>query len=268
MRFCKSQYFYRLILHSTRNGIYRVSGVAVNIRVTPGEEVLQAVPWDEKIGAIGYPEKDWDRLVLVIHPPEHDDTSSHDLFGYHVHNSCWELLTHHTMGETARHNLASVVRIRNLLFARAQERAAELALRVFVIQPDPANIKSIQSVIKRARIRTRVRFRIKGRINRRRNRLCYLPVEMLYPVVDYLSTDELESVQTAMKYYLGDAYWRARVPMKLFHEVRSVWDETLDWQFLCLKLERLSQTQDLAFRRYIIDQLDELQAFLSQAANE
>ncbi|KAE8415305.1 hypothetical protein BDV36DRAFT_298164 [Aspergillus pseudocaelatus] len=244
MRFCKSQYFYCWILHSTRNGIYRVSGVAVNIRVTPGGEVLQAVPWDEEIGAIGYPEKDWDRLVLVIHPTEHDDTSSHDLFGYHVHNSCWELLTHHTIGETARHNLASVVRIRNL------------------------NIKGIQSVIKRVRIRTRMRFRIKGRINRRRNRLCYLPVEMLYLVVDYLSTDELERVQTAMKYYLGDAYWRARVPVKLFHEVTSVWDETLDWQFLCLKLERLSQTQDLAFRRNIIDQLDELQTFLSQAANE
>lgn len=138
----------------------------------------------------------------------------------------------------------------------------------FVIQLDPASIKYVQSLINRARIRTRARFHIKGRVNRKHNRLCYLPVEILYKVMDPLPSGDLVNVQIAMKYYLGDAYWRKRVPVRLFYEVKGVWDETLDWQFLCLELEWLSETEGLAFRRYILDRLDELQASLNEAANE
>ena len=132
------------------------------------------------------------------------------------------------------------------------------------MQPDPANDKRIQSLIKQAQIRTRARIYITRRDNRQQNRLCYFPVEILWLVMDCLPPDDVENVQIAMKYYLGDAYWRIRAPIKLFHEVRSVRDETLDWQFLCKELERLSQTPDLAFRRYIVDRLDGLQACLGR----
>lgn len=86
--------------------------------------------------------------------------------------------------------------------------------------------------------------------------------------MDYLSPDDVEVVQVAMKYYLGDAYWRTRVPISRFPEVKSIWHETLDWQFLCLELEWLWETDDLAFRRYVLDRLDELQASFRQLANE
>ncbi|KAE8137398.1 hypothetical protein BDV38DRAFT_271262 [Aspergillus pseudotamarii] len=198
--------FYRIImivLHNTRNDTFRVSGVALNMAVNC-RPVPEAVPWDESMGVIGYPENERDRLVLAIGLYEDEYTSSHGLVGHHVHNSCWELLTHHTIGETAR-NLALVSRNPNL-FADA--------------------------------------------------------------FMDCLPPDDVENAQIAMKYYLGDAYWRIRAPIKLFHEVRSVRDETLDWQFLCKELARLSQTPDLAFRQYIIDRLDGLQAGFGQATNE
>ncbi|OOO09435.1 hypothetical protein OAory_01107310 [Aspergillus oryzae] len=246
---------YCVILHNTCNNTYRVSGVTANMAAVDGQ-VLEAVPWDEMLGAIGYPEEDRDRLVQAIGLDQFNDTGTHGLVGYHLHDSCWELLTHHTIGEAARQSLV-------LVFNRSRQRSTK-----FVIQPDPSNIKRVQSLIKRARIRTRARFHIGGRVNRQHNRLCYLPVEILCRVMDYLSPDDVEAVQIAMKYYLGDAYWRTRVPTSLFPEVKSIWHETLDWQFLCLELEWLWETDDLAFRRYVLDRLDEMQASLRQLANE
>ncbi|KAE8315250.1 hypothetical protein BDV41DRAFT_562986 [Aspergillus transmontanensis] len=189
-----------IVLHNTCNNTYRVSGVAANMAAVEGQ-VLEAVPWDEMLGAIGYPEEDRDCLVQAIGLDQFNDTGTHGLVGYHLHDSCWELLTHHTIGEAARQNLVLVVSI-----------------------------------------------------------LCVF--------MDYLSPDDVEAVQIAMKYYLGDAYWRTRVPISLFPEVKSIWHETLDWQFLCLELEWLWETDDLAFRRYVLDRLDELQASLLQLANE
>ncbi|KAE8327914.1 hypothetical protein BDV39DRAFT_214723 [Aspergillus sergii] len=205
-----------IVLHNTCNNTYRVSGVAANMAAVEGQ-VLEAVPWDEMLGAIGYPEKDRDRLVQAIGLDQFNDTGSHGLVGYHLHDSCWELLTHHTIGETARQNLVLVVR----------------------------NLKELPT-----------------------NPWEYIDGMCPVDVMDYLSPDDVEAVQFAMKYYLGDAYWRTRVPISQFHEVKSIWHETLDWQFLCLELEWLWETEDLAFRRYVLDRLDELQASLRQLANE
>ncbi|KAF7621928.1 hypothetical protein AFLA_008478 [Aspergillus flavus NRRL3357] len=221
-----------MVLHNTCNNTYRVFGVAASMAAVEGQ-VLEAVPWDEMLGAIGYPEEDRDRLVQAIGLDQFNDTGTHGLVGYHLHDSCWELLTHHTIGEAARQSLS-------LVFNRSRQRSTK----------------------------TRARFHIGGRVNRQHNRLCYLPVEILCRVMDYLSPDDVEAVQIAMKYYLGDAYWRTRVPISLFPEVKSIWHETLDWQFLSLELEWLWETDDLAFRRYVLDRLDEMQASLRQLANE
>ncbi|KAB8249327.1 hypothetical protein BDV35DRAFT_390139 [Aspergillus flavus] len=230
-----------MVLHNTCNNTYRVFGVAASMAAVEGQ-VLEAVPWDEMLGAIGYPEEDRDRLVQAIGLDQFNDTGTHGLVGYHLHDSCWELLTHHTIGEAARQSLVLVVR--NL-----KELPADPWEYIDGMCPveDPSNIKRVQSLIKRARIRTRARFHIGGRVNRQHNRLCYLPVEILCRVMDYLSPDDVEVVQVAMKYYLGDAYWRTRVTISRFPEVKSIWHETLDWQFLCLELEWLWETDDLAF---------------------
>ncbi|UDD63622.1 hypothetical protein AFCA_010883 [Aspergillus flavus] len=248
-------------------------------------QVLEAVPWDEMLGAIGYPEEDRDRLVQAIGLDQFNDTGTHGLVGYHLHDSCWELLTHHTIGEAARQSLSLV--LRNLKdFLRTLGNISmgcalwKVSILCVVVQPISTALNEVcyptrslqhqtRSVeIKRARIRTRARFHIGGRVNRQHNRLCYLPVEILCRVMDYLSPDDVKAVQIAMKYYLGDAYWRTRVPISLCPEVKSIWHETLDWQFLCLELEWLWETDDLAFRRYVLDRLDELQASLRQLANE
>ncbi|EIT77632.1 hypothetical protein AO1008_09537 [Aspergillus oryzae 100-8] len=209
-------------------------------------QVLEAVPWDEMLGAIGYPEEDRDRLVQAIGLDQFNDTGTHGLVGYHLHDSCWELLTHHTIGEAARQSLVLVVRnlkdfLRTLGNISMGCALWKVSILCVVVQP----------------------------ISTALNEVCY-PTRSLQhqTLMDYLSPDDVEAVQIAMKYYLGDAYWRTRVPTSLFPEVKSIWHETLDWQFLCLELEWLWETDDLAFRRYVLDRLDEMQASLRQLANE
>lgn len=103
---------------------------------------------------------------------------------------------------------------------------------------DPGNDKKIQSLINKARRMTNKRFK-NGRLNRR-CRLYHLPVEVLCFILDDLPSSDVASVEKAVGSYIGDAYWRSRISTDLFHEVRDVMDETLDWEFLCLKLDDLT----------------------------
>ncbi|KAB8274779.1 hypothetical protein BDV30DRAFT_237416 [Aspergillus minisclerotigenes] len=256
---------YRVFLHSTGTERVRISGMAAHIVVDPNhQQPPEAVPQTMGMGEIGYLEKYKDRLIVAVGLDQDDDTSSNSLVGYHFHTSCGVILARHAIvSEGLELAAMKLILLPPDLSLLPEEAWQENTYEKRVLN-DPANIENIEYLINRARIRTRARFHFKGRFNRRQNRLCYLPVEILYLVMDYLSTDDLENVQTSMKYYLGDTYWRARVPIKLFHEVRSIWDETLDWQFLCLQLEWLSETPDLAFRRYIVERLDLLQASLGQ----
>ena len=69
--------------------------------------------------------------------------------------------------------------------------------------------------------------------------------------MDYVSPNDVKNAQIAMEYFVGDGYWRTRVPIKLFYEVKSVWVEALDWQTLCLQLELYFDRNELIFRRCI-----------------
>ena len=132
---------------------------------------------------------------------------------------------------------------------------------------DPGNINLIWSVIKRARRRTAARFKTKGP-RHCRSRLSYFPIELLYRTLDLLPPPDVKSVQRSLWIYLGDAYWRSRIPMDFFHEVKTIMEETLDWEFLCLELDyslRTSRFDGFACRRYLLERLDEVQDTLNKA---
>ncbi|KAL4914367.1 hypothetical protein BDW62DRAFT_213475 [Aspergillus aurantiobrunneus] len=67
---------------------------------------------------------------------------------------------------------------------------------------------------------------------------------------------DVVAIQEAMGFYLGDAYWRSKIPSKLFHEVKDLWDQPLDWQFLFLEFERLEDHpwygSDLLGRKWVL----------------
>lgn len=132
---------------------------------------------------------------------------------------------------------------------------------------DPGDINLIQSVIKRARRRTAARFKTKGP-RHCRSRLSYIPIELLYRTLDILPLPDVKNVQKSLWIYLGDSYWRSRIPIHFFHEVKAVMEETLDWEYVCLELDnslRTSRFDGLACRRYLFERLDEVQDALNKA---
>lgn len=111
--------------------------------------------------------------------------------------------------------------------------------------------------------------------NRQRNHLNRLPGEVLFLIADLLQSPEIVALQEGIGTYLGDAYWRSRIPMDLFHELRELADQgqTLDWQFLCLELEkyglsdevkrRFGRYDQLRGRKWVLEQLDAIEHFVS-----
>ncbi|OJJ32442.1 hypothetical protein ASPWEDRAFT_44562 [Aspergillus wentii DTO 134E9] len=128
---------------------------------------------------------------------------------------------------------------------------------------DIGSFQPIQSLINRARRRTSKRSKSRGRLDCK-SRFYYILTEILHMILDNLPIADVVAVQRALTSYFGDSYWRSRTSIGIYHEVRNVINETLDWEFLCLELENLSKTWDgeegLVCRRYLLKRLDEIQA--------
>ncbi|RAQ53404.1 hypothetical protein AFGD_001779 [Aspergillus flavus] len=88
---------------------------------------------------------------------------------------------------------------------------------------------------------------------------CKPPVEILYMIANCLPSQAIANMEKAWGFRFGNTFWYSRIPTKVFHEVEDVADEDLDWQRLCLKLERrLEKSGALNTRRYLLKCLDEI----------
>lgn len=75
----------------------------------------------------------------------------------------------------------------------------------------------------------------------------------------YLPAKETAAIQDVTNTYFGDTYWRHKTPTHLFPEARALKEgtESLDWEFLCLGLERLMlDPGELITRKHIMRELD------------
>lgn len=115
-------------------------------------------------------------------------------------------------------------------------------------------------MIKRARRRTKTRFRV----TRRRAGTCLnsLSAEILFLIADFLEVEDVATLQKAMKFYLGDGYWRSRMCRAVPGFV-GLYGEPLDWQFLCLELERKDSEWHKVWkaRQWVLGQVDEIAVF-------
>lgn len=78
------------------------------------------------------------------------------------------------------------------------------------------------------------------------SRFQYLPMELLEVVLDHLSCKEIQGLRTALGISVAEPYWRRRAALFLV-EVGEI-EEDLDWRYLCVKWERLSNGK--LFRDY------------------
>jgi hypothetical protein len=133
---------------------------------------------------------------------------------------------------------------------------------------DPFYCHRAQEIIRQARRRTKRRFQVIQH-GQKETYLDRLPPEILRLTADLLPSADVAAVQKAIGSYLGDRYWRSRIP-DLFHEVQDLSSETLDWEYLCFELERLEfdWNEQLDGRRYVLQHLDGIACFISDIIHD
>ena len=64
-------------------------------------------------------------------------------------------------------------------------------------------------------------------------------------------------MQKATGFYFGDSYWHFSPITELIYELKDLGKVNLDWEFLCVELERDSP-RGLGPRQYILSCLDDV----------
>ncbi|KAL2870557.1 uncharacterized protein BJX67DRAFT_377912 [Aspergillus lucknowensis] len=216
--------YYRLILCHPKKQLCQLSGIAFFRKEDVYRGMLRA-PWNKDTGIILSDRMGRRRLARArIHescePPPEDL-----LTGFLVHARCWDLLCTHKIWRLADGNMDVI------LGALRRKSARDWT------EPDDSGAWAVET-------------EHGGR----------LPTEVLVMVADHLASQDASAVQKAIGCYLGDTYWRSRTPSDIFHEVRALYEETLDWEYLCNELERFKAYWDdeLQARQWVLEQLDEI----------
>ncbi|KAJ0425046.1 hypothetical protein BJY00DRAFT_227274 [Aspergillus carlsbadensis] len=215
-------------------------------------------------------------LQVGAEPPRNE------LSGAAVHYRCWELLCIHPIWTTSGKDIKA-------LFLALQRKSEEdwgflygwddsdsehilgddgssNDSELFMEDPpmewehsDPFFNKHVQGLIHKAK-----RVRTEQLPQKIKTKLDGLPLEVLWMSLDLLPTEDVTSLENGICCYMSDAYWRSRTDAKLFHELRGLPDEELNWRFLCLELETLTieRKPDFYGRRWVLKRLDDLEELL------
>ncbi|KAL4900780.1 hypothetical protein BDW74DRAFT_182368 [Aspergillus multicolor] len=282
---------YPVLFHPTKH-ICRLSGVAYYTRWDIGFTTLQA-PWDagrklvrSEDSTKNMRQEDEDPLAIATALPQHplhpigDTISPARLMCILVHEQCWQLLRLHRVWALSGGNVEVI------LHALLPKRAAFYQRHTLPIRRDPGRVDavsmemdcdpfrcdSVKAMVYAARRKSRFSLRVWEPVHGR-SYLSRLPPELLCLTAGFLASKDIVAVQDAMGLYLGDSFWRARIPA-FYHEVREERSRKLDWQYLCLGLERLSLPGRLGgdsiqvnARRYVLGQLDDLAGVIAGKSN-
>ncbi|KAL4747228.1 hypothetical protein BDW72DRAFT_206647 [Aspergillus terricola var. indicus] len=248
--------------------------------------LFHPLPWDENSGIIrskkGHVDKGLCATALM------DEASAAGLAhvqklerlrGLVIHARCWQVLVNHKIWALTGGNIRLIMEalrrrsVKNWQWktrlrpagVKLHEKASAVARK----KGDPFYSPRVLCMIRHARRRTRARSS-RGKECRSLNlRLDLLPAEILFLIANRLPSSDVLAVQEAMGLYFGDAYWRSRIPSDFFHEVKGLTGQTLDWEYLCLKLELLNSSHywvnshnELLGRHWVLRQLDEAAKFI------
>ncbi|PLB51493.1 hypothetical protein P170DRAFT_506502, partial [Aspergillus steynii IBT 23096] len=258
---------YRLILFHSRKRICRLSGISCMNDNDIDFHTRQA-PWD-KTTVIVRPEsgssRRQDLLATALQFEAKVQGTKDRLMCLLVHARCWQLLCTHRAWSLSEGDIKVLMRalLRKGPLSRDPRLYSVYGLNVGCSSlpctfddGDPFRCKRVEVIIRRARQRAGRRFKSTQK-HQEPIHLNLLPLEVLLLIAGFLSPADAAVVQKAVGLYLGDSYWRSKVP-EIFHEVREISSETLDWGFLCCELNQLeaAEDDDLDSRRYVIGKLD------------
>ncbi|KAL4767741.1 hypothetical protein BDW60DRAFT_226345 [Aspergillus nidulans var. acristatus] len=247
--------------------------------------LFHPLPWDENSGIIrskkGHIDKGLCATALrdeasaagVAHALKQDR-----LRGLVIHARCWQVLVNHEIWALTDGDIRLIMEALRRRSVRDWQwktplRPAGMKLHETAsavgLKKDPFYSPRVLCMIRHARRRTRARLLMDRQFSDLHLRLDLLPAEILFLVANRLPSSDVVAVQEAMGLYFGDAYWRSRIPSEFFHEVKNLREQTLDWEYLCLKLELLASNRywdyaqnELLGRHWVLRQLDEVAKFV------
>ncbi|KAL4815736.1 hypothetical protein BDW67DRAFT_176055 [Aspergillus spinulosporus] len=253
-------------------------------RITTDRKSL--VPWDEDSGIIRPKKGHLDKGLCAT--ALRDEASAAGvaqtlkpdrLRGLVIHARCWQVLVNHNIWAITNGSIRLIMEALRRRSVRdwqwktplrpAGMRLHEKASVVGLKKGDPFYSPRVLCMIRHARRRTHTKVLFDRQFNDLYLRLDLLPAEILYLVANHLLPSDVVAVQEAMGLYFGDAYWRSRIPSNVFHEVKELREQTLDWEYLCLKLELLFDHRywgyahdELLGRFWVLRQLDKIAKFV------
>ncbi|KAL4736075.1 hypothetical protein BDV11DRAFT_207943 [Aspergillus similis] len=195
------------------------------------------------------------------------------LRGLVIHARCWQVLVNHKIWVLTEGDISLIMEALRRRSTRNWRHKA-LGLDGMKLHENMSAVAVRRSprvwrAIHQARRRTRARFFTGRQYRTLYLRLDRLPAEILFLIANRLPSSDVVAVQEAMGLYFGDAYWRSRIPSDFFHEVKDLAGQTLDWEYLCLKLELLDSRhyggkahKELLGRHWVLRQLDEVAKFI------
>ncbi|KAL2825489.1 hypothetical protein BDW59DRAFT_146287 [Aspergillus cavernicola] len=260
--------YYRMILFHPRKPICHLSGTSYFTGKDDQFETVQ-VPWDENTVVIRPEARDKSLLATALIHDYEDEPVEDRLTGIMMHTRCWQILQTHKTWSIYGGDIKLILRALRLKSARDWKPLQNYSNLAFDLKSWPVSQYGIDlytepnalRIIQQARRRRKKRFKVIR--CRRTTYLNYLPAEILFMIANLVQPQEVEATQEAIGSYLGDRYWQSRIPTYLY-ETLPLSGEILDWQYLCLALER--QGYDfwrirLQGRWWVLGQLDEIAGF-------
>ncbi|KAL2814513.1 hypothetical protein BDW59DRAFT_167159 [Aspergillus cavernicola] len=245
---------YYLLSHPQKQ-ICQISGIGYILEENIRSRSLQ-VPWNEDTGVIEPDKVNQSLLTNVFCQRNRDhDPPDNRLTGFTIHCGCWDLLRTHKVWSLAGGDVSVVL---GVLRQKIAIETNNPKLDIWNINWPMISDKSgpffnpdVQRFIRQARRMTQKRFKVIRHKDQGKTLLCCLPPEVLMMVANFLPAPGVAAVQKAMGTYLGDRYWRSRIPIDLFHEVKALKSQTLDWEFLASELERFDGNHPVELMKHV-----------------
>ncbi|GKZ63211.1 hypothetical protein AnigIFM49718_011280 [Aspergillus niger] len=240
---------------------YRLSGIAQNYYPW---RTFHA-PWNENDGllSVGHYKRIWRHGLAapkLIQVKENIEKQS-ILAGYLVHSRCWTEFLRVTNWPLTGESLGTLSRALRMRCLKEFSYISDYdpPELILIMEPrDPIGMTSVRRFVTRCRTRATSRDKVSNRPCSMDSWLIRLPMELQYMIMDQLGYKDVCSVLGGIHWTVDNGYWKRRLNLDLFSEVRSILHEDLDWRWLSLNLEVLEQSQAGVDRKRFFTLLEEI----------
>ncbi|OJJ66129.1 hypothetical protein ASPBRDRAFT_138615 [Aspergillus brasiliensis CBS 101740] len=263
---------YRIVMYNPEVQAYQLSGVARKPlpkawwhKKPRYQRVRCIAPQDEHdavLEARQAEELHPDRLVTPKLIRIDDDMEKQaTLAGYLVHALCWReflRLNNRSNSEGDLSLISQALRRRCLRQRLYVDRKFYVPIRGLINCKDSIATTSIRQLVKESRSRASRGARMPVGSRAIDSRITRLPPELQCMILDLLHYNDIIQVLRTLKWTMHPGYWRGRLDVHFFTEIQFLSGEKdLDWQWLCLKLEELKDSQAGKNRTKFFDLLKE-----------